>query len=297
MKAKLHFFLLFFFTSSFIFSQTQKAKYSVVFTSIWSQNHQNLPSGAHWSKLVGATHKTANAFLEIGQKATTGIKNVAETGNNTVFNNEVTTAINNNEANQYINGNSLGSANGNITINNLEVDKDFSLLTLVSMIAPSPDWIIAINGVNLLDGNGNWKTSISLDLYPYDAGTDSGVNYTSANSVTNPQENITSLQNVAPFSNLKIGTLSITLTETLNTETISLKDNLKVFYNNSADEIQINKLNIIKINRIDIYNIFGKRVAMDTSSNKITLKNLSKGMYIVKVNTDKGNLTRKILKH
>jgi hypothetical protein len=60
------------------------------------------------------------------------------------------------------------------------------------MIAPSPDWFVGVSNFDLCE-NGEWITNRSIDLYPYDAGTDSGVNYTSPNQDTNPKENITIL--------------------------------------------------------------------------------------------------------
>lgn len=206
MKTKLHFFFLFYIIStSLLFSQTKKAKYSVVFTSVWnSTDHGILEKRSHWSKLVGATHKTENTFWSLGEKATTGVKDIAEKGDNTIFNNEVTTAISNFEAEQYIDGNSLDTATGTITIHDLIVDKDYPLLTLLSMIAPSPDWFIGVNSVKLTDDNSNWIPLISLDLFAYDAGTDSGVGYNSSNLVTNPFQNISSLKNVDPFTDKKL---------------------------------------------------------------------------------------------
>jgi hypothetical protein len=193
-------------------SATQsKATYNIIFNSIWNvADHTSVPGGAHWSKLVGVTHKTSNTFLQLGEMATTGIKNIAEAGNNTVFNSEVNTKITNGEADQYINGPSLGTGPGVVVINSLEVDENFPLLTLVSMIAPSPDWIIALNSYSLLDANKQWKNSVTLDVFGYDAGTDSGTNYTSSNIITDPVESI-SMINSSPLNGKKIGTITISL--------------------------------------------------------------------------------------
>ena len=300
MKTKLHFFFIIFFLFSVtIFSQTQKAKYTVTFNSVWnSSDHGILPGSAHWSRVVGATHKTSGAFLKMGEEATNGIKNVAEFGSNTAFNAEVSTAISNNEADQYINGNSLGVATGNIIINDLIVDKDYPLLTLVSMIAPSPDWIIAIDGEELLDASNNWKSSITIDLFPYDAGTDNGTNYTSGNSVTNPVGNITSLKNVAPFNDQKIGTLTISLVETLSITDIFLKNDVKLYYNSTHKNITFLNTNISTISEVEIYNILGKRVKKEILiENNISIGSIPNGIYIVKIATDKGVFSRKIVKH
>ena len=44
------------------------------------------------------------------------------------------------------------------------------LVTLVSMLGPSPDWFIGVSGLNLRDGN-RWKEIVEVDLYPYDGGS------------------------------------------------------------------------------------------------------------------------------
>lgn len=300
MRTKLHFFFIFlFFSINLIIAQTPKAKYSVNFTSVWnSTDHGTLPSSAHWSKLVGATHKTASTFWNAVSLATAGVKNIAESGNNSVFNTEVTNAITNNESDQYINGNSLGSATGSIVIDDLIVDKNYPLLTLLSMIAPSPDWFIGVNSINLLDDNSNWKTSISIDLYAYDSGTDNGANYTSVNTITNPFQNIKSLKGVAPFNNNKIGTLTITLTETLSLEKFIDDNSITIFYNKNSKSIEINnQKNNLK--SISIYSINGKLIAQNLSSdsNKIDMNNVSDGVYILKIVTKTGRYSKKIVKH
>jgi hypothetical protein len=301
MKTNLHFFfILTILSTTLVLGQKQEAKYSITFTSVWNaMDHGTLPPGPHWSKLVGATHKTSGVFLEIAKKASNGIKDIAERGNNTVFNMEVTNAINTNEANQYINGSGLSTATGNIKINDLIVDKNYPLLTLVSMIAPSPDWMIAINGIELLDENNEWKSLIDIDLFPYDAGTDNGTSYTSANSVTDPIENITSLKNSSPFNDQKIGTLTISLTETLSTtNNIDLEKSISAYYNPKNKEIILSNKNNIEISNIEIYTILGKNVKSEIwVDNLIPISTFPNGVYILKILTNKGIILKKIIKH
>ena len=54
-----------------------------------------------------------------------------------------------------------------------EISRDFSLVTLVSMLAPSPDWFVGMSGLNLIE-NGDWVAEKVVVLQPWDAGTDSG---------------------------------------------------------------------------------------------------------------------------
>jgi len=287
--------LLFTYSITHIIGQTS-ATYDITFTSIWNAtDHTSVPVNAHWSKLVGATHKTTNVFLQIDNLATTGIKNIAETGNNDVFNTEVTAEITKGEADQYIDGPNLDTAAGDILISNLVIKEEFPLLTLVSMIAPSPDWMIALNGYNLLDAVGNWKTLVNLDMFAYDAGTDSGTDYTSNNSITNPFQPI-SMINGSPFNGKKIGTLTITLKAVLDISDFSLFNNVNVYPNPvSNGKIIIRNLEGISINKVEIYNTSGLLIKSSDKKiyhNTLTLdtQNITSGIYILKLTIDKNKM-------
>ncbi len=297
-----HFYYLFFIllvsANNTSLAQTS-AIYDIVFTSTWNAtDHGTLPGGAHWSQLVGANHNSNITFLEMGQLATQGIENVAELGNNTIFNNEVQTSITNGNTEQYINGSGLGTATGTITISNLQVSEDFPLLTLVSMIAPSPDWMIAINSLNLRD-NGNWKSTISVDLFPYDAGTDSGMNYTSADADTNPKENISSLVNIAPFGSEKIGTLTITLQSVLGLNDTDLNKSISIFPNPvSQNYLMVDQGNLAGQTKYTITNIIGQKlIEGDLDNNKIEVNQLASGTYFLQLKTEGSRITKKFIKN
>ncbi|MGH0161851.1 UNVERIFIED_CONTAM: hypothetical protein FKN15_041973 [Acipenser sinensis] len=70
-------------------------------------------------------------------------------------------------------------------------------LSLMGKIIPSPDWFVGVDSLDLCDG-GQWVQEVSLDLYPYDAGTDSGFTFSSPNYLTVPQENITQITSQNP---------------------------------------------------------------------------------------------------
>ena len=52
----------------------------------------------------------------------------------------------------------------------IAVSKEFPLVTLVSMLGPSPDWFIGTQGLSMVDANGAFISQIIYELYPYDAG-------------------------------------------------------------------------------------------------------------------------------
>lgn len=63
------------------------------------------------------------------------------------------------------------------------------MVTLVTMVAPSPDWFVGIRDLNRFQ-NGDWISTLSVDLDPYDAGTDSGTTYQSPDRETSPRGTI-----------------------------------------------------------------------------------------------------------
>ena len=191
----------------------EMAQYQITFTSTWSsETHpsENFPAGAHFSRLIGATHNQSVIFWQSGSLATAGIEDMAEKGNNSQLKNEVGAAIGAGTADQFLLGDGLGSATGTIVLESVDLHQDYPLVTLVTMIAPSPDWFVGVSGVSLLDGEGKWINSKEVTLYPYDAGTDDGTDYGSPNADSDPAEPIVNISGKAPFSSLPIGTLTFT---------------------------------------------------------------------------------------
>jgi hypothetical protein len=293
--------------ASFLMSNVSKgqsiANYTIEFNSIWESVTDNPTDGqstiplpdpnSHWSDLVGATHKTANTFLELGKLATPGIESVAETGGTSTFQNEVTT---NPDADKFINGGGLGSAKGLITISSIDISADYPLVTLASMIAPSPDWFIAVNSVNLRSGNNainnGWESSIIIDLFTYDAGTEDGNTYSTNNPASSPLGVITSLVNVSPFNNKKIGTLTFTYnSSTLSNNVAHIIENIKIYPNPTKGNITISNIQNIKLKNIEIYSVLGDLVALipvqtNIGNLEISTSGLSNGIYLLKLNTD-----------
>lgn len=281
------------------------ATYDINFTSTWnSGDHGTLPVNAHWSDLVGANHNSDIIFLEMGGTATTGIENVAEAGSNVVFNAEVQAAINTDNAEQWLQQSfSPFAAISSATLSNITISQEFPLLTLVSMIAPSPDWIIAVNSLNLWDVSMNkWKESFTVDLFPYDAGTKNGFGYSGNNTATNPRGVITNVAGAAsyPFNATKIGTLTITFkSTTLSVDDFNSIENIKIFPN-PVKTGQITLLNAEELSYITIFDILGKRVktvSLHSSNEKIVdVSNLNQGIYIVKLISNSGAIeSRKLL--
>lgn len=287
-----------FFSSNLL--NAQDAIYKIEFISNWSSTTHptDYPStSAHWSSLIGATHKDAGPLFEVGQEATNGVEQVAETGGTSIITQEINTLIAADLAYEMINGSGLGSGPGTITINNVDVDADFPFLSLITMIAPSPDWVAMIANEKLTDSNNDWLPSISIDVYATDAGTDGGITYTSSNANTSPRDPISSLQNTLPFSDQIIGTFEITLQSVLAVTENELATTFSVYPNPSNGNVIIKNQGNIILESVELYSVNGKRLQSYTfkNQNDLQLNSLAGGLYFLKLNSKKGSLTKKLL--
>lgn len=70
-------------------------------------------------------------------------------------------------------------------------------------LVPSPDWFVGADSVDLCNGD-QWKDSVSLELFPYDAGTDSGFTFSSPNFETMPQDKITQVGHSAMGNHMNV---------------------------------------------------------------------------------------------
>ena len=165
-----------------------EANYTVTFNATWDSSTTNhaVPGNAHWSPMVVATHATADAIYAIGDTATQGIKVVAETGKPGPLKNELSALFKSGEIRAFRTGKRIGSGTGKNSVT-LSAASDRSLLTMISMIAPSPDWVVGVSGFDLCTGSA-WVDSIELPLMAQDAGTDDGVAFASPNKASAPAE-------------------------------------------------------------------------------------------------------------
>lgn len=166
-------------------------EYLVTFNINWNSTDfpTNYPSNAHFSRLIGWSHGANESFFKIGTFATDGIKNMAETGGTSPLDDELMELIEEGKGYKSFIGSNLDSGTGEIVLK-VEVTEEYPSITLATMIAPSPDWYIAVVDINLLE-NSSFVDQKTVDARVYDAGTDSGVTYASPNETTNPQIPIT----------------------------------------------------------------------------------------------------------
>ena len=187
------------------------ATYSVTFTGTWTAEATpgGVPEGAHFSPLIGGVHNADVAFLEVGGQATSGIESMAERGRTALLTEEIQAAGAN--ALSVLRKESGSGVTEPSTFESVTVTADHPIITLLSMIAPSPDWFVGVFGLSLRGDDGNWIEALTVNLHPYDAGTEEGEEFSFDNPATVPHGTITRLRGEGRFSDAPIATMTFTL--------------------------------------------------------------------------------------
>jgi hypothetical protein len=169
-------------------TQNGPAEYLIVVKSRWTKAEHPFewPAAAHFSGVIGASHSTAYSIFKVGTPPTPGLENLSEQGKHTPLDNEIRAAIAAGRAGELFESGPLHNFADSI-VTSVNVDDSFPLVSLVMMIAPSPDWFTGVSDVNLVE-NGAWVTSKTLDLVAYDSGGDDGTTYLAPDMDTNPKK-------------------------------------------------------------------------------------------------------------
>ncbi|CAF5082737.1 unnamed protein product, partial [Rotaria sp. Silwood1] len=216
-----------------------EAKYQLTFKGLWSpETHKkDWPSKtAHFSTTVGAVHNSNYSMFQVGSYANRGLSQLVLTGETHALEQELANEQRNRgyvglrflmsgsswhqaiRVNRNFHRLSL-SFNGVIrsllfaqplklssnevesTMNVFTVSPHHPKLSFVSKFSPSPDWFTGVDSIDLCLSNCTWLEQYSEDLYPLDAGIDSGTTYTSSRLPTIPLEKIHTLTGtVSPSS-------------------------------------------------------------------------------------------------
>lgn len=168
----------------------ESARYLLTFEATWSAGTHptEFPPNPHFSGLIGAAHRDGVRLWEEGETATPGIENMAETGRKSPLDSEIEALIAEGEACELVSGGGIALSPGTVTVE-FTVSQECPLVSVVSMIAPSPDWFVGVTGLSLY-GDEGWIDERVVALYPYDAGTDSGESYTSPDEPAGEPEGI-----------------------------------------------------------------------------------------------------------
>ncbi|OXU19347.1 hypothetical protein TSAR_016796 [Trichomalopsis sarcophagae] len=179
-----------------------EARYKIVMEGIWSNatHPKNFPDSAwltHFSDVVGASHETNFSFWGRDHIATDGFRQLAEWGSASGLEAELRTKAKYLRTYMKLPGLWYPHVNSN-TSGNFKVDRKHPLLSVASMLGPSPDWVVGVSKLNLCQRDCTWIKGMTIDLYPWDAGTDNGISYMSPNSETRPRERMKPITTMYP---------------------------------------------------------------------------------------------------
>ncbi len=90
-------------------------------------------------------------------------------------------------------------------------------------------------------------------------------------------------------------TVSTTVVENLGVAEFGLDGMVRLYPNPVSSILQIKTSETIVFEKASVYSLLGKHI-LETSENQIKMESLSPGIYFVKVATDKGTVTKKIVK-
>lgn len=168
----------------------EMATYRLDINVSWSvETHPfDFPPNPHLSKIIGATHDPDYAMFRDGDTGSSGLELMAERGRPSIFRIELEEAADRNLIGSIFEGDGIWDIPGEASLT-FSATLAFARVSFVTMIAPSPDWITGVSGIELHDGQ-QWIDRLELPLWAWDAGTDSGDRYQAKNQDTQPQQSV-----------------------------------------------------------------------------------------------------------
>src|SRR6266513_781160 len=164
------------------------AEYTVIIKSTWTKTTHpyEYPSGAHFSGMIGASHNAKYSIFAVGRRPTPGLEHLSEEGKHSPLDTAIRTAIDQGNALMLFESGGLKNWKDSM-VATVRVDPAHSLVDVVNMVAPSPDWFTGATNVNL-EENGAWVARKTLTLPAYDSGGDDGKTYKAPDRDTNPKK-------------------------------------------------------------------------------------------------------------
>ena len=107
-------------------------------------------------------------------------------GTTSALNAEMNKAVTEKRALDIFQGSGITNT-GTRIVNDIEVNTNYSLVSAITMIAPSPDWFTGVHDYNLCnDSNGKWLEKRVKDLNLYDSGTDDAPRFVHTDTPSKP---------------------------------------------------------------------------------------------------------------
>ena len=171
---------------------SQTATYEVTIESNWTREaHLALPGNAHFSPVVAISHNQGFELLPIGGIAGPAFERIAEMGQTARMERALRTQMRRMNADDVVVTENQFVLRQPEQTFEITVSEEFPMVSFVSMIAPSPDWVIGAANLQLYSRFQGFKAGVTrMPLYAIDAGTengDFGGNFSLNNRATSPK--------------------------------------------------------------------------------------------------------------
>ncbi len=169
---------------------TETATYRAAVRVAWTAEAHpaDFPRNAHWSRLVAVSHRGAYALFRDGDTASSGLALLAANGRVGVLEAELAEARRRGRVGAHVVVGGVRAGDGAFTFE-IEASEALPLVSLATMLAPSPDWFAGASAVSLRDASG-WRDRVAAPLFVWDAGADSGATFSAPNADTQPRQSV-----------------------------------------------------------------------------------------------------------
>ena len=166
----------------------ETVRYAVTVTLNWDNSAADgHPDDKHWSRLIAFAHSSRYRLFADGDTASSGLALVATNGRVSVLQAELAEGRRRGRVAGELVLPGIGAGAGTFAFE-LDLTEKHRFVSFATMLAPSPDWFTGVSGVALM-GNAGWVDR-TVPLWVWDAGADSGPDFTGPNIDTQPRQNV-----------------------------------------------------------------------------------------------------------
>lgn len=191
-------------------AQAGTIRYNFTVNNTWSpETHPNgypQGSGPHFSLLGVINHDDQVSFWQPGTLASPAIKQMAETGDLIKLQADAQASLNAGHVNYHFVGPPT-AAPSTLAPMLINVSDQHPLLSVVSMLGPTPDWFIGVDDLDLRE-SGIWRNKVVVDLFVYDGGTRSAEAFALGGPLSHPQEPVHLLDNTLMPGSVSVGSFT-----------------------------------------------------------------------------------------
>ncbi len=154
----------------------QVHKFEITFVGQWSSNvyGELFPEDALFASFVGLTHNSPNKLYKLGNPASDGLAEYCKTGDSAQLVSDINSMIEDKSSYSLIQT-GLMSPEGEIKVT-FETNLRHRYITCVGRIAPSPDWFVSIENVDLRLLN-HAGYGVTVLFHANDAGVKGGTSF------------------------------------------------------------------------------------------------------------------------